>query len=66
MEEKVIDHTQQKIVKQNSNEILFQNSIIKGEEILKENDFFKDLISLMHNIEFNNFYKKLFSKLVRY
>ena len=39
MEEKIIDHTQQTIVKQNSNEILFQNSIIKGEEILKENDF---------------------------
>ena len=60
MEEKIVDHTQQKIVKQNSNEILFQNSIIKGKEILKENDFFKDLISLMHNIEFNNFYKNYF------
>ena len=66
MEEKVIDHTQQKIVKQNSNEILFQNSIIKGEEILKENDFFKDLISLMHNMEFNNFYKNYFQKINSY
>lgn len=60
MEEKIVDHTQQTIVKQNSNEIIFQNSIIKGEEILKENDFFKDLISLMHNMEFNNFYKNYF------
>ena len=48
------------IVKKNSSEILFEESIIKGNKILCENEFFQDFISLMHNIEFNNFYKKYF------
>lgn len=49
-----------KLVKKDSNEILFQESIQKGNKILRENDFFKDFINLMHNIEFNDFYKKYF------
>ena len=48
------------IVKKDSSEILFEESIIKGNKILHENEFFQDFISLMHNIEFNNFYKKYF------
>ena len=53
--------TQSKIIiKQESNEHLFENSIKKGSKILNENNFFKDFINLMHNVEFNNFYKKYF------
>lgn len=40
-------------------DLLIQSSI-KGEKILNENEFFQDFISLMHNVEFNNFYKKYF------
>jgi len=35
-----------------------KNSKIKGERMLKENDFFKDLVSLMENPEFKKFFKK--------
>ena len=57
MENKSIEN---KIIKKNSDERLFEESIQKGNKILYENDFFRDFISLMHNIEFNNFYKKYF------
>ena len=60
IENKTKDIIEHKIVKKNSNEILFEESIIKGNKILCENEFFQDFISLMHNIEFNNFYKKYF------
>jgi hypothetical protein len=52
--------TELKLVKKDSNEIVFHESTQKGKKILCENDFFKDFINLMHNIEFNNFYKKYF------
>lgn len=57
MENKSIEN---KIIKKNSDERLFEESIQKGNKILYENEFFRDFISLMHNIEFNNFYKKYF------
>ena len=57
MENKSIEN---KIIKKNSDERLFEQSIQKGNKILYENEFFRDFISLMHNIEFNNFYKKYF------
>ena len=34
------------------------NSKIEGERILNENEFFKDLVSLMENPEFKRFFKK--------
>lgn len=34
------------------------NSKIEGERILDENEFFKDLVSLMENPEFKRFFKK--------
>lgn len=48
------------IIKQDSNEQLFENSIKKGSKLLNENNFFKDFINLMRNVEFNDFYKKYF------
>lgn len=35
-----------------------ENSKVEGERMLKENDFFKDLVSLMENPEFKIFFKK--------
>jgi len=56
-----MENTSEKnIVKKDSNELLFEQSIKKGNKILYENEFFRDFISLMHNIEFDNFYKKYF------
>ena len=52
--------TENKIVKKSSEDRLFEQSIQKGSKILYENEFFRDFISLMHNIEFNDFYKKYF------
>ena len=52
--------TENKIVKKPSEDRLFEQSIQKGSKILYENEFFRDFISLMHNIEFNDFYKKYF------
>lgn len=60
MENTIENTTEKKIVKKDSSEILFEESIMKGNKILHENDFFRDFISLMHNIEFDNFYKKYF------
>ena len=57
MESKSTENT---IIKKNSDERLFERSIQKGNKILYENEFFRDFISLMHNIEFNEFYKKYF------
>lgn len=34
------------------------NSKIEGERMLNENEFFKDLVSLMENPEFKRFFKK--------
>ena len=36
------------------------DDIEEGGKNLHEKDFFRDFISLMHNIEFDNFYKKYF------
>jgi hypothetical protein len=56
-----MENTSEKnIVKKDSNELLFEQSIKKGNKILYENEFFRDFISLMHNIDFDNFYKKYF------
>ena len=33
-------------------------SKIEGERMIKENEFFKDLVSLMENAQFKNFFKK--------
>lgn len=57
MESKSTENT---IIKKNSDERLFEQSIQKGNKILYENEFFRDFISLMHNTEFNEFYKKYF------
>ena len=34
------------------------NSMTEGQRILDENEFFKDLVSLMENPEFKRFFKK--------
>jgi hypothetical protein len=40
----------------------FKNSIIKnGKEIIEENDFFRELNSIMNNNEFRIFYNKYFN-----
>ena len=48
------------IVKKNSKDSVFKESIQKGTKIFSQNDFFQDFIGLMKNIEFDNFYKKYF------
>ena len=47
-------------VKKNSDKNVFKESIKSGAKILSKNDFFKDFIGLMQNIEFDNFYNKYF------
>lgn len=45
------------LVKQNSFDMVRE----KGRELLEENDFFKDLSSVMENDEFSSFFKKYFN-----
>ena len=49
------------VVPFSNNDKIFEQEIIhKGKEILQENNFFKELDSLMNNTEFRNFYDKYF------
>tara|TARA_Y100000591_G_C21366399_1_gene466609 strand:+ start:91 stop:489 length:399 start_codon:yes stop_codon:yes gene_type:complete len=42
----------------NNNILVSQNSLIEGQRILSENNFFKDLVKLMENEEFKTFFRK--------
>jgi hypothetical protein len=59
MEQNAISNINQ-IVKKTSDKNVFKESIKSGAKILSKNDFFKDFIGLMQNIEFDNFYNKYF------